>query len=269
MNTIHLAEPGQQPVAYPEDQARALWAQGRVTSQALYWCEGMAEWRPVTEFFGSVGLTPRPQRWAKDPATLTKILRFLLWVSLAMAIISGLLSAASIMTGRAAQMEVESISPMDILEILLGLLGLVVYITTAVFFCMWTHRANRNARALGATHLQFTPGWAVGWFFIPIANLWKPRQVMREIWHASHDPRGGPDETTPALVSNWWTLWLVTNILGQLAFRYALNADTARGLMTSEVFSLVSSFVEIGLCLVAVKLVTTIYEMQKSHAEPA
>ena len=134
---------------------------------------------------------------------------------------------------------------------------------------MWTHRANRNARALGATHLQFTPGWAVGWFFIPIANLWKPRQVMREIWHASHDPRGGPDETTPALVSNWWTLWLVTNILGQLAFRYALNADTARGLMTSEVFSLVSSFVEIGLCLVAVKLVTTIYEMQKSHAEPA
>lgn len=266
MNTIHLAEPGQQPIAYPEDQARTLWAQGRVSPQALYWREGMAEWRSAAEFFGG---TARAARWAKDPATLTKTLRLLLWISLGMAIVSALLSSVSIMTNRAARVEIESISPMDIIELLLGLLGLALYIATAVFFCMWTHRANRNARALGATHLQFTPGWAVGWFFIPIANLWKPRQVMREIWHASHNPQAGPDETTPTLVSNWWTLWLVTNILGQLAFRYGLQADTARGMMTSEVFSLVSSFVEIGLCIVAVKMITTIYEMQKSHAEPA
>ena len=269
MNTIHLAEPGQQPVAYPEDQARALWAQGRVNSQALYWREGMPAWRPALEFFGGAGAPPQMSRWAKNPATLTKTLCLLLWISLAMAVISTGHSGISIMTNQPPRAETDPISLRDIIELLLGLLNLVIFITTVVFFCMWTHRANRNARALGATHLQFTPGWAVGWFFIPIANLWKPRQVMREIWHASHNPQAGPDETTPTVVSNWWTLWLLTNILGQLAFRYGLQADTARGLMTSEVFRLVSSFVEIWLCFVAVKLITTIYEMQRSHAEPS
>jgi hypothetical protein len=158
---------------------------------------------------------------------------------------------------------------MDVVDLLTALLGLVVYITTAVVFCLWTHRANRNARALGATQMKFTPGWAVGWYFIPIANLWKPRQVMREIWHASENPSAGPNDTTPTLVSNWWTLWLVTNLLGQVAFRYGLSATTPKDAMASEVFSLVSDFVQIGLCIVAVKMIKTIYEMQKSHAEPA
>lgn len=268
MNTIHLAEPGQQPVAYAEDQARTLWAQGNFSPQVLYWREGMSEWRPVAELFGSAVSLPPSPRWAKNPATLTQFLCVMLWISLGVAIVSGSLSAISVMTGSAAQVEIETLTLRDIVEILIGLLGLVVYITTAIAFCMWTHRANRNARALGAAQMKFTPGWAVGWYFIPIANLWKPRQVMREIWHASENPSAALDDKTPTLVSNWWTLWLVTNLLGQMAFRYGLRAETVRDVMASEVFSLVSDFVQIGLCIVAVKMIKTIYEMQKSHAEP-
>ena len=85
----------------------------------------------------------------------------------------------------------------------LGILYLPVYLSCAVLFCMWVYRANKNARALGAQRMEFTPGWCAGWFFVPIANLFKPFQAVREIyqasdpdadalnWRSSHVPAGG------------------------------------------------------------------------------
>jgi hypothetical protein len=274
MSNIHLTEPGGQPVAYPEEQAQALWSQGRLTSQTLYWREGMSEWRPVAELFGgppplfsSPPPLPRVSRWAKNPATLTRLLRIMLWVYLGMVILSALMSVASLATGRAAQVEIEELGLMEIVEVLVALAYLGVYVTTVVVFAMWIHRANRNARALGATHLHFTPGWAVGWYFIPIFHLWKPMQAMREIWHASRNPHAAPSDETPGIIGGWWGLWLLTNLLGQLSLRYTLSADTSRAMVVSEIISLISDCVDVGLCLVAGKLVTQIYHMQKAHAE--
>jgi hypothetical protein len=211
----------------------------------------------------------RRERWAKNPRTLTLLLRILLWVLLGVAIVSALISVSSLVTGRAAQVEIEELSLMDIVELLVALMYLGVYLATVVVFGMWIHRANRNARALGARHLEFTPGWAVGWYFVPILNLWKPMQAMREIWHASQNPHAGPDESTPAMISGWWGLWLITNFLGQLSFRYGLKAKTPQAMVTAEVIGLISDFVDVGLCIVAAKLVVSIYHMQRVHAEGA
>jgi hypothetical protein len=73
----------------------------------------------------------------------------------------------------------------ELLYVGVSLLQLLIFIATAVAFLMWLHRAYRNLPALGATRLDTTPGWAVGYFFIPFANLVKPFQAVREIWHES------------------------------------------------------------------------------------
>ena len=70
-------------------------------------------------------------------------------------------------------------------------------------FCVWIYRAHGNLTALGATNLRFSPAWAVGWYFVPIMNLFRPYQVMKELWEES-DPRA---ELT--LVKWWWGLWIV------------------------------------------------------------
>jgi hypothetical protein len=75
-----------------------------------------------------------------------------------------------------------------------GMIGLAQFgtrITLIVLICIWP-RANRNARALGATGMRFTPGWCVGWYFVPIMNLFRPYQAMKEIWMASV-----PSDATP------------------------------------------------------------------------
>ena len=56
-----------------------------------------------------------------------------------------------------------------------------------LFFLMWVYAAHKNLPALGTPHPKFTPGWAVGWFFIPIMNFFKPCQAIMELAEGS-DP---------------------------------------------------------------------------------
>src|SRR5262249_59924700 len=51
----------------------------------------------------------------------------------------------------------------------LSVVALILFLTTAIAFCTFVFRANRNARAFGAVGMKFTPGWSVGYFFVPLA----------------------------------------------------------------------------------------------------
>src|SRR5205085_6640413 len=83
----------------------------------------------------------------------------------------------------------------------------LAFVATIVIWCIWQHHAQANAVVLSGGGLRFTPGWAVGWWFMPVANLWKPFQTVRELWKASH---GGGWRTiaTWSLLGWWWATWL-------------------------------------------------------------
>jgi hypothetical protein len=88
----------------------------------------------------------------------------------------------------------------------------VLYLLTAVPFLMWLHRAYANLVALGAVKLKFTPGWAVGWFFVPFANFVRPYQVLEETWNKSAPTLADgslPEDEEPRIVAIWWALFLV------------------------------------------------------------
>lgn len=117
----------------------------------------------------------------------------------------------------------ESASVAFVLIGLVSLLHIPLFLATIVFFLIWLHRAFNNLSALRAGNLEFSPGWAVGWWFVPFANLVKPYQVMSELWNES-DPDFDPDGSflssavgAPPLVGWWWALFIVSNILLQVA----------------------------------------------------
>lgn len=68
----------------------------------------------------------------------------------------------------------------DLLELITGLLQITVFIATAIFFLIWLYRVYGNLRSLGASTVEYTPGWAVGWFFVPLANLVIPYKIVHE-----------------------------------------------------------------------------------------
>lgn len=84
-----------------------------------------------------------------------------------------------------------------------ALAALLVAVGSFPAFMMWTFRAAHNLRALGALALKTTPGWAVGWYFVPIANLWKPYQAGIEIWQASQSPFSIERRSAPAYLKAW------------------------------------------------------------------
>ncbi len=53
-----------------------------------------------------------------------------------------------------------------------------ILFVTAAFFLVWVYRAHANVHALGFNELKFSPGWAVGWWFIPFFNLVQPARAM-------------------------------------------------------------------------------------------
>jgi hypothetical protein len=111
------------------------------------------------------------------------------------------------------------------IEIAGGVLGLVVTganLGAIILVCRFTYRAMKNLWLIHAVGADTSPGWAVGWYFIPFANLVKPAQAMRQIWRASHEPRGGGD--TPPLLSLWWACWIISNILGNISTQLTIRS---------------------------------------------
>ncbi|MCA9586206.1 MAG: DUF4328 domain-containing protein [Myxococcales bacterium] len=102
-----------------------------------------------------------------------------------------------------------------------SLAQLFTLLLAAATVLAWVHRVASNVRALGQEGLQMTPGWAVGVWFIPFANLVRPYIALKEIFAAS-DPqtigggaawRGG---RVPKVLGLWWGAWLLSGFLNNI-----------------------------------------------------
>ena len=148
-------------------------------------------------------------------------------------------------------------------QMIIGVVQLVLFIPTGILFLMWIHRANSNARSLGAQGMRFTPGWAVGWYFIPVAHFWKPYQAMREIWKASMYSSGDWHlQPSGPLLKWWWAFWIVSNFFGNNAFKAMMKAEKLNQLTIASGLGIASDLLSIPLYITAILLVAKITEAQ-------
>jgi hypothetical protein len=131
-------------------------------------------------------------------------------------------------------------------------------VVTGIVFLTWTFRANRSARALGAEGMRFTPGWSVGWFFVPVMSLWRPFQVMREIWQASAQPGNWQAVKTPSLLGWWWAIYLITQILVQIAYRLSDSIASMDDAMLASIVTTASNLTGMALDVLAFLLVAKV-----------
>ncbi len=125
---------------------------------------------------------------------------------------------------------------------LLGLIG------TATLFIIWFHRVRHNAEVFAPDVQRRTPGWAIGGWFIPFANLWIPRGIAQDVLRAGQpDPWAG-ELRHQRLLNSWWGLWIASNIFDRLAAqRYDAAEDpqavhdAAGWLMTGSVLDIVAA----------------------------
>ncbi|MCP3982148.1 MAG: DUF4328 domain-containing protein [bacterium] len=141
---------------------------------------------------------------------------------------------------------------------------LVTWLLGIVLFCVWLHRVATNARTLGIRNLEFTPGWAVGYFFIPFLNLFKPYQAVKEIWQSS-DPEAEPDfwsNRSSSLVGYWWMFWLLGNVGGRVL-------DSAAKRTSDASIAMLLAAADAALLLTAAVLATLVIRgiVQRQHVK--
>jgi len=94
-----------------------------------------------------------------------------------------------------------------------SLSAFVLSLVIAVFCFVWIYRAMAIAHRVTPT-LSISPRAAVGWFFVPIASLWKPYEAICQLIDGSGGRRVAATRT---LAGWWWAGWLARAVIGLLS----------------------------------------------------
>lgn len=137
----------------------------------------------------------------------------------------------------------------------------LVYLVAAFITLKWIYRASCNAHALGRG-LESNPPWVVGWYFVPIAMLWKPFEGMSETWRVSQNPEAWKRLALPGVMRLWWGFWLVSMIAGNISFQIARRVETIGGLTASTVFEVLAAAAGIFAGLSLRRIVQRVSTMQ-------
>jgi hypothetical protein len=144
-----------------------------------------------------------------------------------------------------------------------GIVVVVIYLSTVIMWLVWQHRAQSNLHALAVPRLTFSPGWAVGWWLIPIANLWKPFQTVRELWKASTGDEKWWAVPTSSVIGWWWACWVVFNFLYNTTIRfYGSESSTVRTYIVGDRVSIAGDLVSIVAAILAISIVRAVNERQ-------
>ena len=198
------------------------------------------------------------ERGLKPLGRLTKLLRVLLILNIALIIVAVLagLYEYHIYENLPLGTDInEVLLPSDVLVGIVGMAQLVLFVILGTTFLCWIYRANKNLRELSGKHMDYTPGWSVGWYFVPIANLFKPFQAMKEIWEVSHNNQ---DDSSAILVA-WWILWLISNFIGEMTFKSVMAAESIAEHTSTTMIYLASDSLDVVLNIVALMLVSRIW----------
>ena len=152
---------------------------------------------------------------------------------------------------------------------MLGLTAFIsvpIYLVNIVLICMWTYRASANAHSL-RKGLETSPPWAVGWYFIPFANLWKPFAAMKDIWKASFSREAGQPTPSDGVLGGWWAFWIISGIAGNISFRLGLSASEPPAFVASAWIGIISAITGIMAAWMLRRVVLQVSAAQTaSHA---
>jgi len=99
---------------------------------------------------------------------------------------------------------------------LAGLSYLAASLVTSIAFLAWLSRTVDNVPTLRAGRPLVTPQWAIGWWFVPFANLVKPYQIVRDL----HDRLATSISSGGGwIILAWWVSWVLGTVVSQIAIR--------------------------------------------------
>ncbi|MFI9120293.1 DUF4328 domain-containing protein [Streptomyces bikiniensis] len=146
-------------------------------------------------------------------------------------------------------------------------MAFTLYVATGIVFIVWFHRLRKNAEVWAGDLQSRKPGWAIGGWFVPIANLWIPRGIAVDVWRASRwQPYAADGARELVLLNAWWTFWVADAIVDRVASQLYKRAETADAHITAASWSLAGYLLDIIAAVLAVLFVRRLTSMQHTKA---
>src|SRR5439155_3907674 len=163
----------------------------------------------------------------------------------------------------------QDIDDADLRQGAIALLQLAAFIAAIVLFLRWFHRSYRNLRAVGGNQ-RYGEGWAIGAWFVPFLNLYRPKQIANDIWRGSDPalPNAAPSERAPVspLLGWWWAAFLVSTWADNIAARLAFNGDAASDIRSADLAQLVGDVLDLIAAVLAIAAIRALTARQSERA---
>ena len=148
----------------------------------------------------------------------------------------------------------------------IGLLKVAALTGAGIAWLIWLHRTYGNLVLVGSKRSRFSRGWAVGYWFIPLVNLVRAYQVMKDLWLRSdslNDRDAYDSLPAPAYLTGWWGMSLAWGALGRLPPIMAHDARTPLELINVTDVGMLVNALGIVAGVLAIKVVREIDRRQQ------
>lgn len=146
----------------------------------------------------------------------------------------------------------------DLREQIIAVIYMIVFYISGFTFIQWFRRAyyNLNIRK----KCQYTEGWAAGAWIVPIISLYRPYQIMKEMWEGSiKNLKSRTDQfigkESAVFIGIWWVLWIVLNYIGTYVLKVSFKAGTVQNLINASIAEMIINVLGIPLALLAISII--------------
>ncbi len=206
---------------------------------------------------------------ARSPAPLAKAVVAWTWVKAAVLVA---ILIVSVVRGYALghypnDMAADWLTPppgmetIEVLDVSTGLILVIIWALSGFLALKWIYRVSMNAHVL-ANDLSVSPPWAVGWFFVPVANLFKPFTAVSEVWRVSANPTSWREEQTPTFINTWWGFWVAAWLIERAGGRWEMKAENIEMLRLAIFTQTIGAILSLVACVLFVRLVGRLSTVQ-------
>lgn len=208
-------------------------------------------------------------------ASKSRFLVLLIWAQFWLALVSALFGgiqwylAYLFDIGRTPDISYELAVVLDSVYMNIGYVQLGLIILSMPIFLVWFGQAYTNLKELRANDRQYSTGWAIGGWFIPVANFFIPYNVAKEIWKASSPQAYDPDNshawkkvTDHSPVREWWIMFVVYGLVSRFFFIGSGDDSSLTAGIAADFFA---NLLFAALCPFTIKVVKGIQERQQQR----
>lgn len=142
-------------------------------------------------------------------------------------------------------------------------LEVVALLVAGVLFIVWLHTVHRSSR-MDRTVMRHGSGWAIGGWFVPVLNFWRPFQIVSDVRRGATADAGAKPSFRQGW---WWGTWLALSVSSSaVSFLYNRAAAAADGLPYVDALAAAASWERLSCGISIVSAVLAILVVREIHA---